>query len=77
MTAPADRELLCYCFRFSRDDIAREIAATGKTTIPERIRSKAAAGLCSCAALNPSGHCCLREVGRFVQSLTPVSHGAE
>src|SRR5262249_11410510 len=57
---------LCYCFGFGRADVEREIAQTGRCTIPERIRAEIRAGRCACEIKNPSGACCLGEVAAAV-----------
>lgn len=57
---------LCYCFGFGRADVEREIARTGYCTIPERINAEIRAGRCECEIKNPSGGCCLGEVGAAV-----------
>lgn len=58
---------LCYCFGFSVVDVRREIAETGRCTIPARIAAEVRAGRCSCEVTNPSGTCCLGEVNRAVK----------
>jgi hypothetical protein len=58
---------LCYCFGFSVADVRREIAETGRCTIPARITAMVRAGQCSCEIANPSGICCLGELNRAVK----------
>lgn len=58
---------LCYCFGFHRADIFREIREKGDTDIPATIREKVRAGECFCERSNPSGSCCLGDVGRAVK----------
>jgi len=58
---------LCYCFGFSVADVRREIAETGRCTIPARITAMVRAGQCSCEITNPSGICCLGELNRAVK----------
>lgn len=58
---------LCYCFGFSLADVRREIAETGRCTIPARIKAEVRAAQCSCEIKNPSGTCCLGEVNRAVK----------
>ena len=58
---------LCYCFGFFLADVRREIAETGRCTIPARITAEIRAGRCSCEVKNPSGACCLGEVNRAVK----------
>ncbi|MGI9068885.1 MAG: hypothetical protein ACR2HX_21090 [Pyrinomonadaceae bacterium] len=66
---------LCYCFGFTEKDIRDEIAETGTTTIPNKIVSLIRDGLCSCAALNPSGLCCLGDVNRVVKKMMADKRG--
>ena len=58
--------LICYCFLYRREDIAREIAARGTTTVFEAIQQEVKAGNCACQVRNPSGGCCLGEVRRAI-----------
>ncbi|MEW6211092.1 MAG: hypothetical protein AB1631_22195, partial [Acidobacteriota bacterium] len=60
---------VCYCFGFYEADIREEIAATGRTTIPQRITALLKEGMCACPARNPSGACCLGEVTKTVKRL--------
>ena len=63
-------ELLCYCFLILRADLEAEIAATGATTVPERIAARVKAGGCACEVRNPSGKCCLAEVRAQARDLS-------
>ncbi len=63
---------LCYCFGFDEADIREEIAARGRTTIPQRIASLLKEGMCACPARNPSGACCLGEVTKTVKRLYAI-----
>ncbi len=49
------KELICYCFGYTRADIEQDVVAHGKSTIFERIASEKKVGGCQCAILNPSG----------------------
>jgi hypothetical protein len=60
---------LCYCFGFDERQVREEIAATGATTVPQRISALIKQGLCACEARNPSGACCLGEVNRAARRL--------
>ena len=55
---------VCYCFGFTRKDIENEIAATGRSTVADRIKREVNAGNCACEVKNPSGKCCLGDVTR-------------
>jgi CopZ-like zinc binding protein len=58
---------VCYCFGFTRKDIENEIAATGRSTVAERISAEVKQGNCACEVKNPSGKCCLGDVTRIVR----------
>ncbi len=58
---------VCYCFGFTRNDIENEIAATGRSTVAERISAEVKQGNCACEVKNPSGKCCLGGVLRIVR----------
>jgi NAD(P)H-nitrite reductase large subunit len=65
--AEADPIQICYCFGFTRQDIEKEIAETGRSTVPDRIAAEVKAGNCACELKNPSGKCCLGDVTRVVR----------
>ena len=58
---------ICYCFGYSRKMAWDEIAETGKTEIPNKIKAEIQAGNCACEVKNPSGRCCLGNVTRAVK----------
>lgn len=62
-------DLLCYCFRHRRLEVAEELAVTGETTVPASIRAAMSSGGCACEVRNPSGGCCLGEVETAVTEL--------
>lgn len=47
--------------------IRDELAATGKTTVIERIAAEMKAGFCACEIRNPQGSCCLGNVKAAVK----------
>lgn len=59
---------VCYCFGYTRQDIWDEIRQTGKSTVAKQITAELKAGNCACEAKNPSGKCCLGEIGRTTQA---------
>lgn len=65
----ADPIPLCYCFGFDEREMREEILKTGKTTIPERIKSLIKEKMCACPQRNPSGVCCVREVTSVAKRL--------
>jgi hypothetical protein len=48
-------ETICYCFDFTREDIARDLRENGRSTILERIAGAKRLGSCRCAVANPKG----------------------
>ncbi|WP_201352741.1 putative iron-sulfur cluster-binding metallochaperone [Hydrogenimonas urashimensis] len=58
-TIPA---MLCYCFGWSREKMADEIARTGKSHALEEIKARIKDSGCCCKILNPSGRCCLADI---------------
>jgi hypothetical protein len=49
-------ELICYCFRYSAEDIRADVRAKGgRSLILERILSEKRAGTCQCATTHPEG----------------------
>lgn len=49
------KELVCYCFGYSRQDIMEDAGSYGRSLIMERIMAASRAGICNCAASNPRG----------------------
>lgn len=54
MTARS-RELICYCFGYTAEDIRRDVATHGHSTILEKITAEKRQGNCQCATRNPAG----------------------
>jgi hypothetical protein len=48
-------EIICYCFGYTRADIARDLRENGRSTILERIVGEKRLGTCQCATKNPKG----------------------
>ena len=48
-------ELICYCFEYTADDIRRDYAVHGYSTLLEKIKAEKKGGNCQCAAKNPKG----------------------
>ena len=49
------KEMICYCFEYSREDIEKDLQENGRSTILERIGREKQLGRCDCAAKNPTG----------------------
>ena len=60
---------LCYCFGWSKEKIESEIKATGETKALSDIKAKMENPGCNCEVLNPSGGCCLGDVGKAIKAL--------
>jgi len=60
---------VCYCFDWTKEKIKAELEATGKSSALEDIKAKMENPGCSCEVLNPSGGCCLGDVGKAIKAL--------
>jgi len=60
---------ICYCFGWSREKIKTQLQKTGKSTAISDIKEKMNRLGCSCEILNPSGECCLGDIGKEVKVL--------
>lgn len=49
------KEVICYCFDYSREDIIRDLLENGRSLIMEKIESEKRLGSCRCALKNPKG----------------------
>lgn len=62
-------DLVCYCFKFTRNDIEQDYMKNGQSTIIEKISSEKKSGGCDCAKKNPKGRWCLADVRQVVDKL--------
>jgi len=60
---------VCYCFGWTKENIKAELDETGDTTALEDIKAKMKNPGCSCEILNPSGGCCLGDVGKVIKEM--------
>ena len=60
------------CFEWTREKIKTEIDATGDSTALGDIKEKMESVGCSCEVLNPSGGCCLGDVGKVIKEIKMV-----
>ena len=69
----ASPRTLCYCFNITEEMVEEEIAATGtskaKTVIKEKMQSIG----CACEIKNPSGGCCLADVGKAIKEVMKMT----
>ena len=49
------KDLICYCFEYSEEDIHHDYLENGKSTIMEKIQMEKKFGNCQCATKNPKG----------------------
>lgn len=64
---------VCYCFDHSVEEIEREVADTGRSTVLDDIKTRMKNG-CWCETKNPLGSCCLGTVGRYAKA-SLAKHG--
>jgi hypothetical protein len=48
-------DLVCFCFKFTRNDIEQDYIKYGQSTIMAKIASEKKTGGCDCANKNPQG----------------------
>jgi hypothetical protein len=60
---------LCYCFDHTVASVREELERTGRSTVSGRIAAEVQAGNCACEVKNPSGRCCLGDVGRALRRI--------
>ena len=58
---------VCYCFDWTKQKIKEELISTNNTIALDDIKAKMNTIGCSCEVLNPSGGCCLADVGKVVK----------
>lgn len=58
---------VCYCFGYTKENIAKEIEKTGESTAVEWISKRVQNDECACEFKNPTGRCCLADVQRAVK----------
>jgi NAD(P)H-nitrite reductase large subunit len=47
--------MICYCFSYTEEDIRKDFAEHGRSTIMERIMAEKKKGKCRCETTNPKG----------------------
>lgn len=65
---PEGRRTVCYCLAIGEGDIRRELAATGHSTVVDRVASLVKADRCACEVKNPQGTCCLGNVATALKA---------
>lgn len=59
--------LVCFCFGHTVSAIAREVNATGGSTLQVTIRDACRRGETDCERLNPQGRCCLGNIAEVIE----------
>lgn len=67
LKAGASPATVCYCFDWTKEKIMAELQASGESSASADITEKMQSIGCSCEILNPSGGCCLGDVGKAVK----------
>jgi cation transport ATPase len=49
------KDLVCYCFGFTKQDIEQDLVKNGRSLIMEKIMAEKKTGGCDCKNLNPKG----------------------
>ncbi len=60
---------MCYCFGWTKERIKEEIKENGKSTALDDIKHHMNTEGCSCEIKNPSGNCCMADVGKVVKEM--------
>jgi hypothetical protein len=58
---------ICYCFGHTAEEMIEQIKGTGRTSVPDDIRSRLETEGCHCERTNPQGSCCLGVVLAFAE----------
>lgn len=68
---------ICYCFNHTVEEVYDEIRRTGKSTVPDDIKTRLNNEGCDCEHTNPQGSCCLGVVLSVVKEGTRRFAGTE
>lgn len=60
---------VCYCFGFTRGDVAKGLSCGAESGISARIREGIKEGRCDCERQNPQGTCCLANVDAVIAEI--------
>lgn len=58
---------VCYCWSFTERQVIEDVLARSRSTVREYITQRVADGTCACEYNNPSGRCCLGNVGAAIK----------
>lgn len=62
-------DLVCYCFRKTRGDLAKDLRRHGESRLFDWIKGRVADRGCACEIRNPTGRCCLADVRNEIDAL--------
>ncbi len=60
---------MCYCFGWTKERMKEDIKQNGKSTVLEDIKFRMNTEGCSCEIKNPSGNCCMADIGKVVKEM--------
>jgi hypothetical protein len=63
---------VCYCFGYTKENIAEEIEKTGESTVVDWITERVQADECACEYKNPTGQCCLGDVRSVLSEINKL-----
>lgn len=58
---------VCYCFGFTESQIIDDFHKNDTSKITDWIKAEVKADHCACEYKNPSGHCCLGDIGKVIK----------
>lgn len=59
-------DLICYCFKYSKQELFDAIQFKQERKILDDIKLKMKKNGCFCKTANPSGQCCLTDLQEFI-----------
>jgi hypothetical protein len=68
---------VCYCWHHTRQDIINDFRRHGRSVILERVQSLLQSGECRCETKNPTGRCCLAEMGAVLKGADKTEMDSE
>ena len=66
----SDPKPVCYCWGFDERQIVEDFRQYGRSTVRSYVQDQVQAGRCRCELTNPSGRCCLGDIGRAIAKAT-------
>ena len=63
------KDMVCYCFQHTKQNIKDDYLTHGKSTIEMDVRQKVKEKLCTCEESNPTGKCCLGDIRHVIKGV--------